>query len=295
MNALRVFGRRTMEDRYTLRYYGREADAGQMGYYDAATVILAFGDFVGINTRAAYGKDARVKTSVSAPQDGSLTFNFVIDAGSIFSTITGPITPAALWSLLQDSIAAWKFLNGHAPQKITSAGDRVTISNINGDVQEFNQHVQIVLANPKAGNAVERIFKRPLEEAASEVEITPASNQESKIIVNEDDSKSFVDLSDGNIVNDTNVKLALLIISPVFVEDNKWRFSDGDIRFSAAIEDEEFLRRVDQGESFAKDEYLIVDCHIVQEMVGGRLATTRTITKVLQHERRSKTEDWIDE
>ena len=293
MNALRIFGRRTMEDRYTLRYYGREADAGKMGYYDAATVILAFGDFVGINSRAAYGKDARVKTSVAATQDGSLAFNFIIDAGSILSTIAGPITPAALWTLIQDSIATWKFLKGHPAEKITSEGDQVTILNIYGDVQTFNQHVQIVLADPKAGKAVERIFKLPLEEAASEVEIIPASNPESKIIVNEDDSSSFVDLSESNIVNDTNVQLALLIISPVFLEGNKWRFSDGDNRFSAEIEDEEFLHRVDTGESFAKGEYLIVDCRIVQEIVGGRLTTTRTITKVLKHERPTETEDWI--
>ena len=149
MNALRIFGRRTMEYRYTLRYYGREADAGKMGYYDAATVILAFGDFVGINSRAAYGKDARVKTSVAATQDGSLAFNFIIDAGSILSTIAGPITPAALWTLIKDSIPTWKFLKGHPAEKITSEGDQVTILNIYGDVQTFNQQLFSLIQKPE--------------------------------------------------------------------------------------------------------------------------------------------------
>ena len=42
------------DTRLSLRYFGGEADQGQMGYYDAASSIIAFGDLVGVLSQTLY-------------------------------------------------------------------------------------------------------------------------------------------------------------------------------------------------------------------------------------------------
>jgi len=111
-----------MKDQYTLRYYGKEADAGRMGYYDAASVILAFGDFVGIVSRAAFGKDCKLKTSVATPKGGSLSFEFLLVSGGVLTALMGSMSPNDLWNLMRDCVEAWEFLRGEPPTKIAHEG-----------------------------------------------------------------------------------------------------------------------------------------------------------------------------
>ena len=59
-------------------------------------------------------------------------------------------------------------------------------------------------------------------------------------------------LSQPTPVSDNTAKMIVTIISPVFQEGNKWRFSDGEVNFNAAIADDAFLQMVDRGERFGK-------------------------------------------
>jgi len=275
-----------MKDQYTLKYYGKEADTGQMGYYDAASMILAFGDFIGIVSRAAFGKDAKLKISVAALKEGSLSFDFFLVSGSIITAIIGHMSPNELWNLVRDSVEAWKFLRGKPPTEVTNEKEGARITNINGDCHTFNQNVTLVIENPRAGESVERIFNKPLNDSASRVDISSSQVPGEKIEVNSDDAKYFVDLLYSKVQGEYVHDITLNLISPVFADGNKWKFNDGAATFSAAIEDEGFLRRVNEGESFSKGDLLIVKCHFLQEMVNGKLKVTRTITEVLDHKRR---------
>lgn len=287
-----------MEDRYTLRYSGRQADSEQMDYYEAASVILAFGDFVGVVARAAYGRDVKLETSVTSPKDGCISFDFLLVTGGVISAVTGPITPQSLWSLFRDSIEAWRFLRGKPPIKTEHTENGFKITNTDGDVIVFNNSsVNLVLENSKAGQAAEKIFNDPLSTAADTVEVESREmmsidRSTASVSVNESEATYFRDISQGNVVLDNTYRITLSIISPVFLDGNKWRFSDGSSKFSAAIEDEKFLKRVDDGEAFAKNEFLVVDLHILQEATqGGRMRTTRTVKKVIKHVRLNDTRD----
>lgn len=276
-----------MDDVYTLRYSGGDdSDAGQMGYYDAASVILAFGDLVGIVSRAAYGKDARVRTVVTTPKDGSIAFDFMLYAGGFLTTLAGgPSSPRELWELFNEAIELWRFLRGKQPANIERGPDgTVQVTNINGDVGTFNQTVHIIADDPKAGDAAERVFKRPLQESARRVEVSSKA-ADRRLSVGRDDAGSFTDVSRGDVVTDTEFELALEILSANFIEGNKWRFSDGSQKFAAAIEDPEFLKRVDDGEPFSKGDSLVVLMGFLQEKVKGRLRTTRTIRHVISHDK----------
>ena len=77
--------------------------------------------------------------------------------------------------------------------------------------------------------------------------------------------------------------MTLIIEAPVFKDGNKWRFSDAQNSFYADILDKEFLLKVDQGEPFAKGDWLRVDLRITQEKAGIKITTERAVIKVHEH------------
>lgn len=88
-------------------------------------------------------------------------------------------------------------------------------------------------------------------------------------------------LSDNVLMNQV-----LIIESAVFKEGNQWRFSDGSASFSAAIADETFLRRIEEGERFGKGGHLVVDLRIEQMRTDVKISTRREIVLVKQHKDR---------
>ena len=75
----------------------------------------------------------------------------------------------------------------------------------------------------------------------------------------------------------------LILESAAFRESLQWRFSDGERSFSAQMADEEFLKRLDNGERFGKGDRLTVEMKIEQVREGETLKLNRSILKVLDH------------
>jgi hypothetical protein len=88
---------------------------------------------------------------------------------------------------------------------------------------------------------------------------------------------------DAEVVSDAVTRKVLLLESVVFKDDNKWRVHDGQYPFFAAIEDVDFLAKINQGERFGKGDVLVVDLRQVQTIDNGTLKTDYSITKVHEH------------
>ena len=74
------------------------------------------------------------------------------------------------------------------------------------------------------------------------------------------------------------------IVSLAFKERNKWRLTDGHRAFSATIEDNDFLSRIDNYEAaFTKGDTLSCRVRIEQSTALNKLKTTYTVEKVLEH------------
>ncbi|SAK99384.1 hypothetical protein AWB76_07708 [Caballeronia temeraria] len=71
--------------------------------------------------------------------------------------------------------------------------------------------------------------------------------------------------------------------SVVFKDGNKWRVHDGQYPFFAALDDEEFLTKVNDGERFGKGDVLVVDLRQIQTIEAGALKTEYQIVKVHEH------------
>jgi hypothetical protein len=86
-------------------------------------------------------------------------------------------------------------------------------------------------------------------------------------------------------LGESETQVVLRPVNVAFAEGNKWRFSDGDSTFYAAIEDIGFLSRIDSGvERFAKNDMLRVRLKSRQTRdSGGNLHTDRTVMPVVEH------------
>lgn len=103
-----------------------------------------------------------------------------------------------------------------------------------------------------------------------------------RIAVNESPEPAEESLSRNLLKNQV-----LIIESAVFKDGNQWRFSDGSMSFSAAIMDEHFIHRVDDGERFGKGDHLVVDLVVEQIRTGTKISTRREIQTVREHKDRN--------
>lgn len=267
----------------SLRYFGGEADQGQMGYYDAASSIIAFGDLMGVFSQTLYGEKAYIQTTVKGVREGSFGIDFILHVGGMLaSVLTGPASPKDIWQLFKQCVDAWRFLDGKPPTEVVRNGDQFGLTNVQGEVRYFTQNVFLTINNDKAAEAIEQFVKRPLESGRSRLEL---ENKELKdrLTVTDKEAHAFTNVSSEKILTEQTITQALTIESAVFVEGNKWRFYDGQTSFNAAVEDQGFIDRVNSGERFGKGDILVVELYIVQSESKGRLKTERVVKKVKEH------------
>lgn len=267
----------------SLRYHGGEADQGQMGYYDTAASIVAFGDLVGELSHTLYGEKAYIRTTVQGAREGSFSIDFIIQFGGVVATIlTEPVTPKDIWNLFKQSFEAWRFLDGKPPAKIERNGDQYGLTNVHGDVEYFNQNVFLTINSNKASEAIEQFVRKPLESGKSKLDLTH-KDLDDHLIVTDKEAHAFTNVGIEEVIMEQTTTMALTVESAVFKEGNKWRFYDGQTSFSAPIEDEVFIERIDSGERFGKGDILIVEVYIIQAERKGRLVTERIVKQVLEH------------
>lgn len=272
-----------------LHYRGGETEHGHVGYYTAGSTLLAFGDLMGVLATITHGRESQVQTNVTRiSPTGSVEIEFVIYTYGALqaaqAVLTGPLSPTELWELLKESVKTWKFLKGKPPTKTERVDAGFQISNIDGNVTVINQNVTMVINHPKAGDAVEQIFRKPMELAGvTEAEIEHKEAKES-IAIDQSESEYFRDVSTERQVIENTSERALRIESVMFREKNKWSFTDGRTRFKAAILDDGFLARIDSGELFGKGDILVADVKTSQTLRRGKLVTEYAIVRVKRHQ-----------
>ncbi len=105
------------------------------------------------------------------------------------------------------------------------------------------------------------------------------------VVIEEDDLDAYESVpEEGEVLTDQELDMALVIVAAAFEPGYKWRFFDGQNRFSATIEDDSFVRRIDEHrEVFAKDDVMRCRVRIIQTQDSTGLHTERRIVRVLEH------------
>jgi len=282
---------KTIEDQLTLEYHGIPVKTGRMNSYEVAAYIIAFSEFLGIVSNKTYGEKITIKTEIQGFRKDSFDIDFFFQLGVVTGMLFNetPFSVRQYAELVKECIKVWLHLNGESPKSIQPVQDNrnnLQIENQNGTILYTSINVTNIISDPKAGEAVEQFIKKPLEAGLSHVRINSKSSGEIARLEKKD-ALSFVPIPierPSAIEKQQEIQITLLIESATFKEGNKWRFSDGENSFAAAIIDEEFLKNVNEGVArFGKGDQLIARVRFTQSGAFGSLKLDRTIVKVLEH------------
>ena len=141
----------------------------------------------------------------------------------------------------------------------------------------------------KIRKSLETIITKRLQTSAQKVEFSYMNNSKkiSKIIdTSHAEYFKALDKNNEDKVIESEEKMEVTIISPVFKKDNKWRFDDGINEFHAMMMDENFLNKVKNKDSvFADGDIFIIKRKKTQTLTSsGVLKTKYEIIEVINHE-----------
>lgn len=97
------------------------------------------------------------------------------------------------------------------------------------------------------------------------------------------DAMYYHPIGDEDTVTESVTRMGLVIETLSFKDGTKWRMWNGAESLLYAMEDEEFVGRVNNGEAFRKGDILICEVRVKQTKAGGALKLQRAIIKVHDH------------
>ena len=257
--------------------------------YQASANMIAFSEFMVLAAKAAYGDQIDAKAEVTGFSRGSfvthLIFNFAGQAASIFAAISAD----KLLTIVNQAFELWKHLKGEPPKSVEHINTQTTkVTNNNGQIIQVQTQTVNLVFNEKASEAVRKFVQEPLTDGG--IDGLEIATDRKRIVASatQADAHAFQLVRPTEEITDLTVEMTLIIESPVFKDDNKWRFSDGQSSFHADILDRDFLSKVDDGELFGKGDLLRVDLRITQQRAGLKISTERIVLKVHEHRRGSE-------
>ena len=267
-----------------LRYRGPSVDDGTMNVYDVAKNMVAFSDYVVGATHKVYGEGVEIRAEVNAFQQGSFMTDLVfhvVGIGTSFLAITPDV--GSVVTAVKESLELFVFLKGEAPSKVEHRDDRsVHVTNNNGNVIQVNiESLQVTLDEKTAKAAGVFIGEALSKPGVNKIEITSDGAKVARVTANE--ALFFHPITEETPLVEQTVKMGLVIEVPSFKERNKWIMWDGESSLRFAMEDADFISRIDSGEAFRKGDILICDVRVTQTKSGGQLQIRRAVVKVHAH------------
>lgn len=274
-----------MEYQFGLKYSG-DSFQGRMNARLLAESVQGFADFAQRAMTAVGGKDVRPYVDVVGLRQGSteLLFGLGLSPSDIAALIASNKEQlSALVSLIQECFTLYKHLQGEEPRKIIKV-DRgsVQVENNSGTIIKIDNLTLNVALDPTASKAAASFVKLPLTSGAVKLDIT--ANENKIVTVDNSEASYFRPYRKEEFLTENVADTYVTIVTAVLQGDTSWRFTSGGAAFSAVIEDEDFMRRVEKGEErFGHGDTLFVRLRSTQQRVAGKLKAEFAIEKVLDH------------
>src|SRR5947209_9899650 len=277
---------------FSVTYEGPALADGRMPVRDLAPALLALGDLFTEASQVAYPDQEPVALDIKATGDGSFNVFFVVHGPDLWDQLVHFFTSkdvTAIQTMIDYVVGASglfffiKRVRGRRIEKQEPIGAgqvRVTLNDgttieVPAEVVKLYGRVTI---RKKARETVRPVGRRGVDR------LDFKSEGETTVSIEAEDATAFeVEPGESEVVAETTAEKVWAILSVVFTEGNKWRFTDGDARFAAAIEDETFLARVHQGEPFREGDTL--RCHVREVQIDrdGKPRTDRFVVEVIEH------------
>jgi hypothetical protein len=283
------------ETAFGVVYKGPALEEGRMAVRDLAPALLALGDLFADVSVVLYPDRKPVALNIQASKEGSFVLHLILEAEKTWDQVMDLLTSEGSTALvnLQGLVigagglfALIKHLKGRAAksQERDPASGRIRITAEDGSIIEVDAEVldlyQKLTIRKKTQQVVAPLNREGVESIAFQEE------RETTVTIEASEAPAFEtpEPSEVSLGEDQVVPMVVSILSLTFVEGNKWRLSDGERTFNAAIEDQAFIDRVDGGiEAFRKGDMLRSQMRISQSQREGRLHTEYTVLEVIQH------------
>lgn len=277
----------------SLAYTGPALAAGEMDVRELAPALLAAAGFIEESARVLFGERMRVNVQVSATRKGSFDIDLVVVA-SFWSNMVDFLngdTLSALKTLGELTLGGGSVLAviqwlKNRKGRTQAIGDGMVRIEIDGDSIVVPSRA-LELARDARVRAEAEKMTRPLErEGIDGLEVRAGHGREPVVRIDASDrpAMQLPPVGERLVVEETR-QMALGIVSLTFKENNKWRMSDGASQFYVTIEDDVFLRRVDENlEQFSKDDFLVCRVRVRAYATGKGLRTDYVIEEVIEHQ-----------
>ena len=286
-----------------IAYVGEALNNGAMEVNDLAPALLAFGNLIK-RTNIVIGNERAVRVLLKADdiRRGSFDITLLLDynlleEAKLFMGLAEDTGLKDLMDVLGMGITAkesifWliKLIGFKKIRKAEKQADHVKIILEDNRVITVTQNVYNVFMDFEARTLIEKVVTPVKKEGIQGFEIRNPDDY--------NDSKPTVSVDKGSVACfaapalETKVEpdivyeqdMMLRIVSIVFDEKQKWRFSDGEAVFWAKIEDERFWKEINDGVlAFRKGDKLRVRCKVVQRIGENEsLVSERTIINVIK-------------
>ena len=286
-----------MAESFIIKYDGEALKNHTMDLQDLAPALLALSELIQEASKMVLGNDTKVNVYIKGnPEQGSVLFNLEVikslakqvldlfkseEAGAFSNLITvleaiGLIGGAGLIGFI---------LKVKKNKKIKSIELKDNQANITfyGDNNTYieNLHVGQMILNNNSIYNINKIVK-PLEQEG--IDSFCCGTKDEHITILKQDLEYFKNSQPEEILNKNIIKQWVTIESLNFKEKNKWKVNHGSFASFVAIEDEEFLEKINKNEVlFGKNDMLHVEMEIEQYMFQNTLKNRYAIKKILEH------------
>lgn len=281
---------------FRVTYDGPALQAHMMDVRELAPAMIAMADLLKAASEELYGDKAEVRVAVRAGfKEGSFGIDMVFfqdimtQLTELFSGREASATANAFQILSGIGItgggviALLRWLRGRKIERIEQRQDSVTILTADESIEV--DPVTLRLFRNRRIRLELRNVLRPLDREGIDSLILTHGQEAGPVILSEE-AGYFAPPADNDLpLSDTTASGVILKIeSAAFKDGNKWRFTDGSRSFFAAIEDQDFLTRIDSGEErFGKADMLVVDLRQLQYAIDGELKSEYRIVRVIEH------------
>jgi hypothetical protein len=284
------------EQHFRVTYDGPALRAHTMDVRELAPAMIAMADLLRAASVELHGETAEVKVSVRAGfKDGSFGIDMVFfqdimtQLTELFSGKEASASANAIQILSGIGlfggglIGLLRWLRGRKIERIDQRDNKAFIFTVDESI-EVDLVTLRLLRNRRVRLELRNVL-RPLEADGVDSFLASTATGGGDLITS-DELPIFAPPTDGDVpLSDATITgVVLKIESAVFKDGNKWRFTDGSRSFFAAIEDSDFLARIDSGEErFGKADMLVVELRQIQFAVDGELKSEYRILRVIEH------------